>query len=178
MRSKIFFNGPSPLYSKGKSKNKTFSAGFTLIELLVVIAIIGVLSSVVLVAVRAATIRAHDARRMSDIKEMSDALELYYDSNGRYPAIEADSRDDPKWNTLVSALAPYIQVPKDPINGSGEGLMCGNCAEYYYYSYDGTYYHLATYVATKGTPTTGSNQYGPYYSKDINCNLLDFWRCN
>ena len=59
--------------------------GFTLIELLVVIAIIGMLSSVVLASLNTARAKARDARRVSDLKQMQLALELYYDSNGSYP---------------------------------------------------------------------------------------------
>ena len=57
------------------------SKGFTLIELLVVIAIIGILSSIVLASLNSARQKGRDARRVSDIKQLQLALELYYDSN-------------------------------------------------------------------------------------------------
>jgi len=60
--------------------------GFTLIELLVVIAIIGILSSVVLASLNSARKKSRDARRVSDVKQMQLALELYFDSNGGYPS--------------------------------------------------------------------------------------------
>ena len=81
--------------------------GFTLIELLVVIAIIGILSSVVLASLNGARKKGRDARRISDLKQVQLALELYYDSNSsEYP-------DAP------SSLAPtYISVvPTDPQGG-------------------------------------------------------------
>ncbi len=49
--------------------------GFTLLELLVVIAIIGVLASVVLVAMSSAKKRGNDARITSDIRQMKLTLE-------------------------------------------------------------------------------------------------------
>ncbi len=60
--------------------------GFTLIELLVVIAIIGLLSSVVFASLNSARMKARDARRLADLKEMQKALALYADDHGgKYP---------------------------------------------------------------------------------------------
>lgn len=59
--------------------------GFTLIELLVVIGIIGLLSTIVSVALGNARLKARDARRMSDLKQVGSALELYYSEHDRYP---------------------------------------------------------------------------------------------
>ncbi len=67
-------------------KKKLGQKGFTLIELLVVIAIIGILSSVVLVSLNSARVKARDAKRISDVGSIQQALALYYDSHGNYPA--------------------------------------------------------------------------------------------
>lgn len=77
--------------------------GFTLIELLVVIAIIGILSSVVLASLNSARQKSRDSRRVADVKQIQNALELFYDASSTYPA-------------ALSSLAPtYIsQVPVDP----------------------------------------------------------------
>lgn len=61
------------------------SSGFTLIELLVVVAIIGILASIVLVSLNGARMKARDARRISDLKAIQTALELYATTHGKYP---------------------------------------------------------------------------------------------
>ncbi len=58
---------------------------FTLIELLVVIAIIGLLSSIVFASLNSARVKARDARRIADLREVQKALELYYADHGSYP---------------------------------------------------------------------------------------------
>ena len=60
--------------------------GFTLIELLVVIAIISLLSTLSVVALNSARVKSRDARRLSDIKQLRTALEMYFDQNMAYPA--------------------------------------------------------------------------------------------
>lgn len=59
--------------------------GFTLVELLVVIAIIGLLSTLAVVSLGSARSKARDARRISDIKQIQTALELYFADQGEYP---------------------------------------------------------------------------------------------
>ncbi|MDD4412907.1 MAG: type II secretion system protein [Patescibacteria group bacterium] len=63
--------------------------GFTLIELLVVIVIIGILATLTTVALSTARVKARDAKRISDIKQMQTALELYYNEENTYPPTSA-----------------------------------------------------------------------------------------
>jgi prepilin-type N-terminal cleavage/methylation domain-containing protein len=63
------------------NKNK----GFTLIELLVVIAIIGLLSSIMFASLSSARAKARDAKRISELGQISKALNLYFDKYGTYP---------------------------------------------------------------------------------------------
>jgi len=68
--------------------------GFTLIELLVVIAIIGLLSTLAVVSLNNARERARDSKRISDVKQMQTALEMYYTECGMYPEAD-DSGSEP-----------------------------------------------------------------------------------
>lgn len=60
-------------------------SGFTLVELLVVMAILGVLITLVAGGFRSAQLRGRDAQRKSDLKQVAEALELFYDDYGIYP---------------------------------------------------------------------------------------------
>ena len=68
---------------------KNNKKGFTLIELLVVIAIIGLLSTLAVVSLSSAREKARNAKRMSDLKQVSTAMELYSsdDATGLYPVV-------------------------------------------------------------------------------------------
>ncbi|MEI6659824.1 MAG: prepilin-type N-terminal cleavage/methylation domain-containing protein [bacterium] len=69
------------------NKKRSYQKGFTLIELLVVISIISLLSSVVLSALNSARSKARDALRNQDVEQIKIAMNLYYHTNGFYPAV-------------------------------------------------------------------------------------------
>ena len=114
---------------------------FTLIELLVVISIIGVLSSVVLTSLNSARIKSRDARRVSEIRQIQYALELYYDANGKYPTCLFAGGSC--GTTVLNGSAYMKSVPKDPRSGLqytyaaiGSGTNCSS-------------YHLGTSMEEK-----------------------------
>lgn len=87
------------------------SHGFTLIELLVVIAIIGMLSSIVLASLNTARTKGQDAARISNVKSLETAMELYYNDNGGYPTSNGSGNGDVLLGDtmLVGKLVPkYI----------------------------------------------------------------------
>jgi prepilin-type N-terminal cleavage/methylation domain-containing protein len=61
------------------------SKGFTLIELLVVIGIIGTLSTLAVFGLNSARSKSRDSRRVTDVKQIQTALELYYADRNGYP---------------------------------------------------------------------------------------------
>src|SRR3989344_287729 len=69
------------------------SKGFTLIELLVVIAVLGVLATIVLLAVNPGEqlARARDTSRVAAVTQIGRSLLSYYTAqNGRYPEPDSD----------------------------------------------------------------------------------------
>ncbi len=171
-----------------------FSKGFTLIELLVVIAIVGTMSSVILTSLGTTKYRSNDSARISQINQLSRAIELYYSDNDRYPNnrndggfMYADSRRPPlpaagaAYSNLMNYIVPtYISIaPLPPRNAGKEGAMCGSCDEYNYQVNGwGRGYMLCTYLAESrgGTgwpgsdgPFYGTNNFGPYYCVSSGC---------
>lgn len=103
-------------------KHKTqVKKGFTLIELLVVVAVIGILASVILVGVGGFRARGRDSRRITDLRQVQNGLELYFQSNGTYPQ-RAGSCSATAWTTLandlINANIGVNQVPQDPTAGA------------------------------------------------------------
>lgn len=91
---------------------KKETKGFTLIELLVVIAIIGLLSTLAVVALNNARQKARDAKRVSDIKQVQTALELFFNDASSYPT-SADQGTAITWGATTYMAA----VPSNPTPG-------------------------------------------------------------
>lgn len=104
--------------------------GFTLVELLVVIAIIGLLASVTLASLESARTKARDTKRLADLRQITIALNLFYDDNGRYPTEGAPDNANGRiaaggGANINTILANYMgTAPTDPINDG---------THYYYY---------------------------------------------
>lgn len=75
--------------------------GFTLIELLVVISVIGLLASVLLVAINNTRAKARDAKRIEDLKQVSTALELCYDKQNSYSINGETTLTSPCWRETL-----------------------------------------------------------------------------
>ncbi len=109
--------------------------GFTLIELLVVIAIIGILSSVILASLNTARTRGNDAARISNVKALETAMELYYNDNNTYPQYQTADN-----GYAISNLASYLTpkaiavIPKNLIDDSDQ-YVWGAYNSYGFYIY-------------------------------------------
>ncbi len=97
------------------TQNSKPNKGFTLIEILIVVAIIGLLSSVILVGLGSFRARGRDARRIADLREVQQALELYYLKNPEQKYPNADSWENLK-TTLVNYGIGVSNIPNDPLS--------------------------------------------------------------
>ncbi|MCS6789111.1 MAG: type II secretion system GspH family protein [Patescibacteria group bacterium] len=126
--------------------------GFTLIELLIVVAVIGILASVVLVGLGPIQKQGRDARRISDLRQIQNGLELYYNKNGAYPQ---QSWGAFQASTLTGANIGVSNVPSDPTAGRS----------YYYESANGTTYCLGAQLEDLNNPN---------WRRSVNCNSSCF----
>ena len=109
--------------------NKTLK-GFTLIELLIVISIIGLLATTSMISLNSARVKARDTRRKADLKQIANALDLYYNTYNYFPPARPSSscggyRNDfatsycslANWLTTDNNFLKFIPLlPKDPLN--------------------------------------------------------------
>ncbi len=145
--------------------------GFTMIELLVVIVIIGILSTIGLGSFMSSQQKARDSRRKTDLRAISDALELYYNDFGKYPnddglgnfvgcGTEAKSSacsSGQIWSNSTNGTIYMVQVPQDPNGG-----------RYLYVSSGGASYQIYARLENerdRDVPTNGSGDPQTYSGK-------------
>lgn len=110
-----------------------YKKGFTLIELLIVIAIIAILSGVLIVVIKPETYfkRGRDAKRLSNMNALVQAIQEYHLDNGYYPdaadtlrtsntlAGSSTSLLDARGSWIDADLSKYMsKMYVDPVNNS------------------------------------------------------------
>lgn len=86
-------------------KNK----GFTFVEVMLVVTILAVISTLVLTSVQYVRISGRDARRISDINQIRNALNLYYSKYSQYPTEITPGQD-----FQVGSIMYLNPVPSNP----------------------------------------------------------------
>jgi prepilin-type N-terminal cleavage/methylation domain-containing protein len=135
--------------------------GFTLIELLMVISIISLLSTIILASLSTARSKSRDATRIASLRQMANALEIYYlNNNYTYPlpspagwvyscpspgANWIKNGVDTTWSNAIISSQPHDPKESGCVgNGSpfDATLAAGSPTGYAYYSLDGKQYSL------------------------------------
>ena len=122
--------------------------GFTLIELLVVVAIMGMLAALAIVGLNNARKKARDTRRISDIKQIQTALELYFLDQAEYPNTNGDfiSGDclssGEGFNDGCDGTTYMAIVPDNPKPYEDHTDCDANYSEYYYSRTGETSYYI------------------------------------
>lgn len=114
-----------------KQQQRRRSRGMTLIEIMVVITILGLIAAAVGVAVIPQLNQARRDRAELDIKNIQNALKLYYTKKGNYPDTATGLRG------LVEMQA-LEQIPRDPWNNEYVYLNEGGKPVVISYGADGT----------------------------------------
>ncbi|MGC8851843.1 MAG: prepilin-type N-terminal cleavage/methylation domain-containing protein [Minisyncoccia bacterium] len=105
--------------------------GFTIIEMLIVVTIIAVLSGLILRGMGGALPKTRDSRRLGDLKNIQNMLELYYTKTGSYPsAFEGGSflTEFELEVALQAQLGSNVKVPRDPSGGPNHYYYCPGAA--------------------------------------------------
>lgn len=130
--------------------------GFTLIELLVVIVIIGILATLATVTLGSARSKARDARRVSDVKQIQTAAELFYNDAGGYPAATSVTSGSAM---LYNGVTYMARVPGNatPFDGSCPTAVADSTYIYYTTAGSASYSLLYCLGGTTGSIGAGSH---------------------
>ncbi len=111
--------------------------GFTIIELLVVFGILAILASTMLFATASARQKARDVIRLSEMRSVRQALELYFNDQKRFPDGDGDgcggwdvgNANHPLFNGV--GMDKYFNNGKAPVDAQ----LSGACEGFRYYRY-------------------------------------------
>jgi len=132
--------------------------GFTLIELLVAISIVGFLSTLAVVSLKNAREKARDANRLADLRQIKNAMEMYYNDFRGFPSAEHNGKIGVGGSLDVLLKSYLTTMPRDPLGATDSPV---NSVHYYYYDAgqpcNGGEYANATLIFASAMEKTAGN---------------------
>jgi prepilin-type N-terminal cleavage/methylation domain-containing protein len=126
--------------------------GFTLVELLVVIAIIGILTTIASASYAGVQKKARDAERKSNLHALSNALVMYFNDNGVFPALTSEQI----FGTGLTGASGVVYMKETPIDPK-EGTR--NFTYVYKYSADQKEFNLFANLENTNDPQCSGHHY-------------------
>lgn len=87
---------------------------FTLIEMLVVMGAIAIFTTMAIISLGDFRLRQRDVQRMANMDQLAKAMELYLNSNGKYPDIACGANVVYGCNPSLLLFLPSIASLRDP----------------------------------------------------------------
>lgn len=143
--------------SKPKNKDHKYKHSFTIVELLIALILIGILTTIAYLSYRDADLRALDAKRKSDLRNVMTQVELYaVQHDGAYPATTSNTTanwktvdvrtDDNCFNGSSQAdWVPYIEMLPQSTPNIGINAGVGGNSGCYIYASNGSEYILSAW---------------------------------
>lgn len=148
---------------------RRYSKGFTFIELLVALSIVGILVTILMVGAGSTRKSARVAQRVSDMKQVQSALDLYYTNNRSYPSTGNAWRGicssyngggsyTANNGLVIPGLVPeyIVAIPTDPQSDPVSDLNC------YMYRSDGKDYAFIVHLVTELSNGSPGASYAKY----------------
>jgi general secretion pathway protein G len=144
-----------------KILHRSRKGGFTLIEMLVVIAIIAILTGIIITGLVGSKAKARDAKRASDLSQISLAIEQYFDRCDQYPVPNTlgggiysvmsssgmlNKSDGCPPGSSVTLGSFISSIPTDPSGASDPLGNSGTYNGYYGYATNSTYTDYVLYT--------------------------------
>lgn len=156
------------------------------------ISIIGFLATASMVVFNSVRMKARDAKRISDFKQITTALEMFYDQTGKYPQSPAHGTWSGHWAYFSQCLETGVncgfaitnyspvmaKVPQDPLRKTSDPFANDFT---YYPGYptgcsDGQGWRVAAYLETNHSALS-SDLDGSFYNNNGGCEDTNKYYC-